>query len=101
MCTVLTVAQNKEHKIYALLTYFVTGLPSLHLRHFPFTLATARVARMKTVENKQLCDVLMTNEMHNSYNQFLFHIFIQSCLQHDCIKLCSTVYYAVLLMMND
>ena len=81
------------------------------------------------------CIVLMTKEMHSSYNQFLFHSFlsalhvsnessrstsgaqhhilydavqsvqsVQSCLQHDCTdctKLCNTVYYAVLLMMND
>ena len=77
------------------------------------------------------CNVLMTNEMHNSYNQFLFHSFlsalhvsneysrsssgarynvlyytvqsVQSCLQHyctDCTKLCNTIYYPVLLMMN-
>ena len=80
----------------------------------------------------------MTNEMHNSYNQFLFHSFLsavhvsnESSLHHQehitqfgtigtivqactvlhstivqaCtivpIVLCNTVYYAVLLMMND
>ena len=89
------------------------------------------------------CNVLMTNEMHNSYNQFLFHSFLSalhiskesslssSGARHnilyytagtigtivqaslvassytrlhdctDCTKLCNTVYYAVLLMMND
>ena len=26
--------------------------------------------------NLSLCDVLMTNEKHNSYNQFLFHSFL-------------------------
>ena len=67
----------------------------------------------------------MTNEMHNSYNQFLFHSFLSalhvsnesspssSGVRHDvlyytivqactdCTKLCNTVYYAVLLMMKD
>ena len=66
--------------------------------------------------------------MHNSYNQFLFHSFlsavhvsnessrsssrarhnilyytvqlVQSC-RRDFAKLCNTVYYAVLVMMND
>ena len=96
--------------------------------------------RYVTVRN-----VSMTNEMHNSYKQFLFHSTlsalhvsnesshssagarrnilyytvqsVQSCLQHDCITqynrynraysmivpivLCNTVYYAVILMMND
>ena len=55
----------------------------------------------------------MTNEMHSSYNQFLFHSFV--CLlymfrtnlvvhhQEYCIIycVCNAVYYAVLLMMND
>ena len=77
--------------------------------------------------------VLMTNEMHNSYNQFFYstvfcllylfrknlvvyhqehgiiycitrHNLVQSCCKHnctDCTKLCNTVYYAVLLTMND
>ena len=32
-----------------------------------------------TVSFKQkYCNVLMTNEMHNSYNQFLFHIFLSA-----------------------
>ena len=26
------------------------------------------------------CNVLMTNEMHNSYNQFLFHSFCLLCM---------------------
>ena len=70
----------------------------------------------------------MTNEMHNSCNQFLFHSFLSalhvsnesSCspsgAQHnilyytvwynrynrtDCTKLCNTVYYAALLMMKE
>ena len=72
----------------------------------------------------------MTDEMHNIYNQLLFHSFF--CLLYmfrtnlvvhhqehgtiyciteynrynravctDCTKLCNTVYCAVLLMMND
>ena len=77
------------------------------------------------------CRKLMTNEMHNSYNQILFHSFLSALRVsnessrsssgarhnilyytvwynrynraglHDCTKLCNTVYYAVLLMMND
>ena len=74
----------------------------------------------------------MTNEMHNSYNQFLFHSFLSalhvskessrssSGARHNIlyytvwynrynrtystvvpIVLSNTVYYAVLLMMND
>ena len=69
----------------------------------------------------------MTNEMHSSYNQFLFHSFLSALhfskessrsssgarrnilyytlrynrAMHDCTKLCNTVHYAVLLMMND
>ena len=77
-------------------------------------------------------NVSMTNEMHNSYNQFLFHRFLSalhasnessrssSGARHNIlyyavwynrynravsttvpIVLCNTVYYAVLLMMND
>ena len=90
-----------------------------------------------------ISNVLMTNEMHISYNQFLFHSFLSplhvsnessrssSGARHnilcyavwynrynragdsDCFKaarlactivlivLCNTLYYAVLLMMND
>ena len=79
------------------------------------------------------CNGLMTNEMHNSYNKFLYHSFcllymfrtnlvvhhqeqgIMYCItQHNLynlaystvvpivpIVLCNTVYFAVLLMMND
>ena len=80
-------------------------------------------------------NMLMNSEMHNSYNQFLFHSFclfymfrtnvvvhrqehgIIYCITQysrynsagesrlhdctDCTKLCNTVYYAVLLTMND
>jgi hypothetical protein len=49
----------------------------------------------------------MTIEIHNYYNQYLFHSFL--CALHetdlhdctDCRRLCNTVYYAVLLTMND
>ena len=74
------------------------------------------------------CNVLMTNKMHSSYNQFLFHSFLfavhvsnkssrsssaawhnilyytvwyNHAGLHDCTKLCNILYYAVLLMMND
>ena len=73
----------------------------------------------------------MANEIHNSYNQFLFHSFLSalhvsneysrssSGARHNIlyytvcccaarlactivpIVLCNTVYYAVLLVMND
>ena len=56
----------------------------------------------------------MTNEMHNSYNQFystvfrLLYTFRTNLLIHHqehgiiyCITQLGTVYYAVLLMMND
>ena len=77
--------------------------------------------RYVTVRN-----VSMTNEMHNSYKQFLFHstllyMFRTNLVIHQqehgviyCITqynrynraysmivLCNTVYYAVILMMND
>ena len=64
--------------------------------------------------NLSLCDVLMTNEKHNSYNQFLFHSFLSvlhvsnessrssSGARHNVpILLCNTAYYAMLPMMND
>ena len=69
---------------------------------------------LTVLNNKKVThsNVLMTNEMHNSYNQFLFRNFFLSVLhvskeasrsssgaRHNV--LCSTVYYAVLLMMND
>ena len=66
----------------------------------------------------------MANEMHNSYNQFSFHSFLSalhvsnessrssSGARHNILYytvwynrynrvLCNTVYYAMLLMMND
>ena len=56
----------------------------------------------------------MTNEMHNFYNQFLFHSFLSalhvsnkssrssSGAQHNILYYTvQTVHYAVLLMMND
>jgi hypothetical protein len=71
------------------------------------------------------CNVLMTSEMHNSYNQFystvfyLVYMFQKNLDVHrqehgiiyyitqynragesSTIVLCNTVYYAVLLMMN-
>ena len=79
---------------------------------------------MKCVYN----NVLITNEMHNSYYQFLFHSFLSALhvskesgrssseARHNILyytvwynrynragesRLCNTVYYAVLLMMND
>ena len=92
----------------------------------------------RCVYRASYCNVLMTNEMHNSYNQFLFHSFCllymfrtnlvvhhqEHCIIYcitqynrynrairllaawkhdctDCTKLCNTVYYAELLMMND
>ena len=58
-----------------------------------------------------ICIVLITNEVHNSYNQFLFHSFLsvlhiskESCRSSSGARhniLYYTVYYAVLLMMND
>ena len=59
----------------------------------------------------QKTNVLMTNEMHNSYNQFLFHSFLSalhvsnesrspsSGALHNILYY--TAYYAVVLMMND
>ena len=65
------------------------------------------------------CSVLMTNETHNSHNQFystvfcLLYMFRTNLVVHQqqhgiiyCITLvpivlCDTVYYAVLLLMND
>ena len=74
------------------------------------------------------CNALMANDMHSSYNQYLFHSFLSalhvsnessrplSGAQHNIlyytvwynragtiipIVLCNTVYYAVLLMMDD
>ena len=54
--------------------------------------------------------VLMTNEMHNSYNQFLFHSFMfalhvsKETSRSSAAALynipCNTVHYAVLLVMN-
>ena len=32
------------------------------------------VKTLKVFDHASYCNVLMTNEMHNSYNQFLFHI---------------------------
>ena len=67
--------------------------------------------------NSKWFNVLMTNEMHNSYNQIystvlcLLYMFRTNLVVHHqqhgiiyCITpivLCNTVYYAVLLMMND
>ena len=60
------------------------------------------------------CIVLMTNEMHNSYNQFLFHSFLSalhvsnessrssSGARHYTVlhSLVQSVYYAVLVMKH-
>ena len=46
------------------------------------------------------CSVLMTNEMHNSYNQFYSTNFCLFCTTVP-IVLCNAVYYAVLLIMYD
>ena len=47
------------------------------------------------MERASYCSVLMTNEMHNSYNQFYSIVF---CL-HNILYY--RVHYFVLLMMND
>ena len=57
------------------------------------------------------CNVLITNEMHSSYNQFLFHSFLSALhVSNESNRsssgarpniLCNTVHYFVLLMMND
>ena len=52
-------------------------------------------------------DVLLTNEMHSFYNQFLFHSFLSALdVSNESSRSSSgarhnTVYYAVLLMMKD
>ena len=102
-----------------------------------YYIADTTTGKLKTiflscVYRASYCSVLMISEMHNSYNQFLFHIFLSalhvsnesSCssswAQHSTlyytvwynrynravstivpIVLCNTVYYAVLLMMNN